>query len=168
MNWPSEFYEWKRGHGCPICAEGRSEETPDRVRFFAGAVLDAYLRRTDIQRGLTVAIWRGRHVAEPTELTEEEAATYWPELRLVGKAIETTMQPLKMNYNLLGNSVPHLHTHIVPRYADDPKPSWPFPFPDPEPPAMPKERLDRDVAALRECIERMTSRRGDAGASIGR
>jgi diadenosine tetraphosphate (Ap4A) HIT family hydrolase len=55
-----------------------------------------------------------------------------------------------MNYNILGNSVPHLHTHIVPRYEDDPKPGWPFPFPDPEPPAMPQERLDRDVAALRD------------------
>jgi diadenosine tetraphosphate (Ap4A) HIT family hydrolase len=155
VHWPSAFYEWKAGRGCPACEEGRPEETRDGIRFFAGDVLDAYLRRTDIQRGLTVAIWRGRHVAEPTELAEEEAAAYWRELRLVGKAIEKTMQPLKMNYNLLGNSVPHLHTHIVPRYDDDPKPGWPFPFPDPEPPAMPKERLDRDVAELRASIAAM-------------
>ena len=43
---------------------------------------------------------------------------------------------------MLGNSVPHLHTHIVPRYADDPRPGWPFPFPDPDPPPMPDDRLD--------------------------
>ena len=65
------------------------------------------------------------------------------------------MQPVKMNCNLLGNSVPHLHTHIVPRYEDDPKPGWPFPFPDPEPPTMPTERLHRDVAALQACIAKM-------------
>jgi diadenosine tetraphosphate (Ap4A) HIT family hydrolase len=117
-------------------------------------VIDAYLRRADIQRGLTVAIWRGRHVAEPTELTAEEANTYWRELLTVGRVIEQTMQPVKMNYNMLGNSVPHLHTHIVPRYQDDPKPGWPFPFPDPEPPAMPHERLRRDVATLRDAISR--------------
>jgi diadenosine tetraphosphate (Ap4A) HIT family hydrolase len=52
-------------------------------------------------------------------------------------------------YDLLGNSVPHLHTHIVPRYADDPRPGWPFPFPDPDPPPMPEGRLLADVALLR-------------------
>ncbi len=155
MGWSPVFFEWKAGIGCPACAEGRPDQTRDGVRFFAGEVVDAYLRRTDIQRGLTVAIWRGRHVAEPTELTEAEAVAYWRELRLVGAAIERTMRPVKMNYNLLGNSVPHLHTHIVPRYEDDPKPGWPFPFPDPEPPAMPGERLDRDVGALQACISEM-------------
>ena len=152
MEWPSAFYEWKSGKGCPACEQGRPDETDDGVRFFAGEVVDAYLRRSDIQRGLTVAIWRGHHVVEPTELTEEETSSYWRELRLVAAAIEEVMRPVKMNYNLLGNSVPHLHAHIVPRYADDPRPGWPFPFPDLEPPSMPKERLAEDVIALRTSI----------------
>jgi diadenosine tetraphosphate (Ap4A) HIT family hydrolase len=152
MPWPRAFYEWKVGRGCPACEQGRPDETEDGVRFFAGEVVDAYLRRTDIQRGLSVAIWRGRHVVEPTELTEDEASRYWRELLMVGRAIEETMHPVKMNYNLLGNSVPHLHTHIVPRYEDDPTPGWPFPFPDPEPPPMADERLERDVAALQDRV----------------
>jgi diadenosine tetraphosphate (Ap4A) HIT family hydrolase len=94
---------------------------------------------------------------EPTELTEEETTSYWRELRLVAAAIEDVMRPVKMNYNLLGNSVPHLHTHIIPRYADDPKPGWPFPFPDPEPSSMPRERLDANVAALRASIAKVES-----------
>ena len=59
---------------------------------------------------------------------------------------------IKINYNVLGNSVPHLHTHIVPRYADDPRPGWPFPFPDPEPGPMPQERLAHDAALLRGAL----------------
>ncbi len=135
-----------------MCAEGRPETTDDGVRFFAGAVADAYLRRSGIQRGLTVVIWRGRHVAEPTELTDEEAGRYWYELLTVGRALGIVMQPVKLNYNVLGNLVPHLHTHIVPRYADDPRPGWPFPFPAEEPPAMPVDALESDVAALRDAI----------------
>jgi len=96
-----------------------------------------------------MVVWRGRHVVEPTELSEAEAAAYGREVLRVGRALEQVLAPVKLNYDVLGNSVPHLHTHIVPRYADDPRPGWPFPFPDPDPPAMPEDRLMRDVEALR-------------------
>jgi diadenosine tetraphosphate (Ap4A) HIT family hydrolase len=59
------------------------------------------------------------------------------------------LAPVKLNYDVLGNAVPHLHTHIVPRHADDPRPGWPFPFRDSDPLAMPEQRLMRDVEALR-------------------
>ena len=152
MEWPAEFYEVRRCVGCAVCAEGRPDATPHGVRFFTGEVADAYLRRTAIQRGLSIVIWRGRHVAEPTELTDEEAARYWSELLSVGRAIEQVMQPVKMNYDLLGNSLPHLHAHVVPRYEDDPRPGWPFPFPEEEPANLPADELQRDAYALRAAL----------------
>jgi diadenosine tetraphosphate (Ap4A) HIT family hydrolase len=42
-----------------------------------------------------------------------------------------------MNYQLLGNLVPHLHVHLVPRYLDDPAPGKPLPF-EPSPLAEPE------------------------------
>ena len=60
-----------------MCADGRPDETAWGVRIFAGDVSDAYLQRAAIQRGYTIVIWRGRHVAEPTELDEDEAGAYW-------------------------------------------------------------------------------------------
>src|SRR3954452_10798616 len=153
MEWPERWYAWRAGDGWPSCGEGRPDELPMGVRYFAGAVADAYLVRADIQRGLSVVVWRGRHVVEPTELSDVEAAAYGREVMIVGRALEASFAPVKMNYNVLGNSVPHLHTHLVPRYADDPRPGWPFPFPEPDPPAMPEERLLRDVDALRRAAE---------------
>jgi diadenosine tetraphosphate (Ap4A) HIT family hydrolase len=154
MEWPAEFYELKRGQGCPMCAQGRPEENEYGIRFFAGEVADAYLQKPDIQRGYTIVIWRGRHVAEPTELNEQEAAQYWKELLHVGRALEQVLEPVKLNYDLLGNSLPHLHTHVIPRYADDPKPGWPFPFPDGEPGPRDENELRRDAAALRQVAAR--------------
>ena len=152
VEWPEQWYAWRAGDGCPSCAEGRPDELPMGIRFFAGDVADAYLVRADIQRGLSIVVWRGRHVVEPTELSDEEAAAYGREVLAVGRALEGTFSAVKLNYNVLGNSLPHLHTHIVPRYADDPRPGWPFPFSEPDPGPMPEERVARDVAALRAAL----------------
>ena len=152
MEWPPEFYAWRAGDGCPACAEGRPEATGHGVRYFAGVSCDAYLVRADIQPGLSIVVFRGRHIVEPTELTTDEVTRYGGEVLRVGRAIETAFAPVKLNYDVLGNAVPHLHTHIVPRYADDPRPGWPFPFPDPDPPPMPADRLEADLTALRQAV----------------
>jgi hypothetical protein len=74
VEWPSRFYALKRGEGCPMCEQGRPDETPYGIRFFAGEVTDAYLHRGGVQRGLSHVYWRGRHVVVPTELEPEESA----------------------------------------------------------------------------------------------
>jgi diadenosine tetraphosphate (Ap4A) HIT family hydrolase len=135
-----------------MCEQGRTDETPYGLRIYAGDVSDAYLQRIGIQRGYTVSIWRGRHVAEPTELGPDDASAYWLELLRVGRALEQHFQPVKLNYDLLGNSLPHLHTHVIPRYTDDPRPGWPFPFPEDDPPPHPEDELRRDAEALRALL----------------
>jgi diadenosine tetraphosphate (Ap4A) HIT family hydrolase len=70
----------------------------------------------------------------------------------VARALETHLEPVKTNYSVLGNSLPHLHTHVVRRYADDPKPSWPFPFSDDDQPPLEEQAFRRDVDALRALL----------------
>jgi DNA-binding XRE family transcriptional regulator len=61
-------------------------------------------------------------------LNEDEASQYWQEVLRVGKALAEFYRPIKMNYETLGNTVPHLHTHLLPRYQIDPAPGRPFPL----------------------------------------
>src|SRR3954464_1525833 len=133
----------------PDVRRGAAGRDPFRASDPGRDVTDAYLQRAGVQRGYTIVTWRGRHVAEPTELTEDEAATYWRELLEVGRALERHLAPVKLNYDLLGNTLPHLHTHVVPRYADDPRPGWPVPSPDGEPPPHPEAELRADADALK-------------------
>jgi diadenosine tetraphosphate (Ap4A) HIT family hydrolase len=135
-----------------MCEQGRPEETEYGSRIFAGEVSDAYLQKVGIQRGYSLVVWRGRHVSEPTELSEDEASAYWLELLSVGRALEAHLEPVKLNYELLGNSLPHLHTHVIPRYSDDPRPGWPFPFPEEDPPPHPEAEFRADVDALRALL----------------
>src|SRR5260370_10352589 len=141
-----------RGEGGAMCEKCRLAETRFGVRIFTGQTAAGYLTRAAIQRGYAVVIWRGRHIAEPTELAPEEATAYWSEVLEVARAIETYLHPVKTNYNVLGNGVPHLHTHVIPRYADDPRPGWPFPFPESDPPPFAEGMFRGDVEALQRLL----------------
>ncbi len=35
-------------------------------------------------------------------------------------ALAELLKPTKMNYQISGNTIPHLHMHLYPRFADDP------------------------------------------------
>lgn len=108
--WPRNWAELTRGVGCEMCEFGRPDADHYGIRIHAGRYTDAYLQRADVQRGYTVVIWRGRHVTEPTELDDAEASGYWSEVLAVARALISMYKPLKMNYETLGNSLPHLHT----------------------------------------------------------
>jgi diadenosine tetraphosphate (Ap4A) HIT family hydrolase len=154
--WPEDWGERKRGKGCPFCADGRPDDNGFGLRVFAGRYSDAILQRRAVgQPGYTIAIWRGRHVADPTELSADEASGYFAEVLRVARAIEQHYQPIKMNFEMLGNSVPHLHTHIVPRHLDDGSPGMPANFMRTlaeDQPNIPEERFLRDVRALRALL----------------
>jgi diadenosine tetraphosphate (Ap4A) HIT family hydrolase len=152
--WPGNWADLIRGVGCEMCEAGRPDADTYGVRINEGRYTDAYLQRADVQRGYTVVIWRGRHVTEPTELDEAEAAGYWSEVLVVARALIKVYQPLKMNYETLGNSLPHLHTHLVPRFTKDPRPGQPFPLSAQQPPGrIPEAQLLAEAAELRSLLK---------------
>lgn len=66
------------------------------------------------------------HASELSQLGPNRSA-FLQEMALLAEAIEDCFQPHKLNYELLGNLVPHLHWHIFPRATDDPnrlRPVW--------------------------------------------
>lgn len=136
-----------------MCREGRPDDNVFGIRVLAGRCSDAYLQRVDVgQTGYTIVIWRGRHVAEPTELSPDEASGYFGEVLRVARAIEAHYRPIKLNLEMLGNSLPHLHTHVIPRYVNDGSPGHPALFMRGE--AEPgrhirEETIARDADALR-------------------
>ena len=154
--WDADWEERRAGKSCPMCNEGRPDETHGNARIFAGRVSDAYLVRGDVgQPGYTIVIWRGRHVADATELADADAAAYLREVLTVARAIEAQFRPAKLNLAMYGNSVPHLHAHLVPRYVTDDSPGEPPRFlriQEGNRGEMPEEKFHRDVAALRVAL----------------
>jgi diadenosine tetraphosphate (Ap4A) HIT family hydrolase len=76
--------------------------------------------------GFARVIWN-EHVREMSDLADEDRLLVNDAVWKVEQAVREVMQPLKVNVASLGNVVPHLHWHVIPRYADDahfPAPVW--------------------------------------------
>jgi len=63
-----------------------------------------------------------RHVVELYELDDQELLSLMREVKLCARALHKVTGAVKINYEIHGNTVPHLHIHLYPRYVDDPFP----------------------------------------------
>jgi diadenosine tetraphosphate (Ap4A) HIT family hydrolase len=70
-------------------------------------------------RGYCVLLAK-RHVTELHGMPRAEAHELLDELLAVGRTLAEVLNPLKLNYECLGNQEPHVHWHVFPRYLDDP------------------------------------------------
>lgn len=76
--------------------------------------------------GFCRVIWK-RHVAEMTDLTAAERRHLMSVVFAAESAMRAIVSPDKVNLASLGNLVPHLHWHVIPRWRDDrhfPNPIW--------------------------------------------
>jgi diadenosine tetraphosphate (Ap4A) HIT family hydrolase len=125
-SWPADWELRLAGAECPACSQGRPDEDEYGVRYFAGTCADAYLQRSTPVPGYSTVIFRGRHVADPTDLTPDESVGFWSDVRIAARAIRAVFAPCHLNYQLLGNAMPHVHVHVIPRYLDDSAPGRPL------------------------------------------
>jgi diadenosine tetraphosphate (Ap4A) HIT family hydrolase len=116
-----------RGEGCPLCLELAADV---RVNEYGTTVADLEVSRLRLAANQSVpgycVLISARHVREPYELPLAESAAFWRDLLRAGQALETVFGALKLNFELLGNAVPHLHGHLKPRYYGDPAPERPI------------------------------------------
>ena len=100
---------------CPLC-NPKGENVIIQNKLFRVVLVDeipAFIR-----------IILNKHLAEFTDLTKDEHQQITDEVYRIEKIMRETINPDKINIASLGNYVPHLHIHIIPRWEKD---SW---FPD--------------------------------------
>jgi diadenosine tetraphosphate (Ap4A) HIT family hydrolase len=79
--------------------------------------------------GFCRVIWQ-EHVSEMSDLSVSEQRHLYSVVNAVESALRTLLRPDKINLASLGNQVPHLHWHVIPRWRDDrhfPQPVWAAP-----------------------------------------
>lgn len=106
------------GRGCPFCAP-REEKNEFSVRVKELSVSTLYLDRSQQYLGYCTLIFGARHATGLEQLADGEYKNFTDDLRHAAKAIFAAVKPDLMNYATLGNSIPHLHYHIIPRFKTD-------------------------------------------------
>jgi diadenosine tetraphosphate (Ap4A) HIT family hydrolase len=76
--------------------------------------------------GFTRVVWNA-HVKEMTDLVPADRDRVMRAVWAVEAAQRDVLAPHKVNVASFGNMTPHVHWHVIPRYADDahfPNPTW--------------------------------------------
>jgi ATP adenylyltransferase len=95
------------------------------------SVSSLYLAKNQTYRGQCSLIFDVRHAARPDQLTASEWSAFCADLFAAQHAVIAVTRPDHINVESLGNVVPHLHWHIIPRYVGDPRwgmPIWTTPL----------------------------------------
>lgn len=105
---------------CELCHQDGGEllyrDDKLRVILVADADYPAFCR----------VIWHA-HVKEMTDLSAPDRAHIMDTVWRTEQALREVLNPDKINLASFGNMVPHLHWHVIPRFADDkhfPQPVW--------------------------------------------
>jgi diadenosine tetraphosphate (Ap4A) HIT family hydrolase len=126
-----------------ICTSGRSldvvAETPT---IWVTAARDAPLPGY-------VCVVAKQHVVEQFELTAVQQATFWHDTMVVARPVADLVHPVKMNYEIHGNTLPHLHLNLFPRSIDDPYVGGPI-----DPRVATFRRSDAELSALQVVVSR--------------
>ena len=108
--------------GCFMCQDPmfaeKGSQHPQKIAELG--VCTAILNR-DWQyfRGTTILVFQD-HLTELHHLTQELQHEFMHDAARMAAALEKTFPDTKLNHGLFGNTMPHLHWHIIVRRATDP------------------------------------------------
>jgi diadenosine tetraphosphate (Ap4A) HIT family hydrolase len=102
------------GGPCVICRDASPKEVIAESAYCwvtapAAAPLPGY-----------VCVVSKTHVTEPFDLPPDQQAAFWLDVCRTARAVRDTAAAQKINYEIHGNTITHLHLHVFPRYTGDP------------------------------------------------
>jgi diadenosine tetraphosphate (Ap4A) HIT family hydrolase len=104
---------------CPVCNQEPMPEGMIDIVELPHSWLDA--EPLDCLKGACHLIAK-QHVVELYELDDAGLLGLMKDVQRCAQALQKVTQAIKINYEIHGNSVPHLHVHLYPRTMDDPFP----------------------------------------------
>lgn len=134
---------------------------PREDHFIADCGLTrAYLHDDQFFPGWTVLVLK-RHATELFDLSAADRGHLIEEVSAVAYVLASEWKAVKINYELLGNQLPHIHWHVIPRLPQDPAPLEPVWRITHEPMKLTPDNLTVTLERLRKIWPRHMNRSVD-------
>lgn len=102
--------------GCPYCQEGEYL-AKFGVKAFETETSLVIVFKDQAYKGRCIVAYKKSHVAEICDLDEKERIAFLNDVSDVAKAIHKAYNPDRVDYGAFGDTLGHLHFHLVPKYV---------------------------------------------------
>lgn len=103
---------------CPYCQKGEFLAKFGYLAFET-ETSEVIVFKDQSHKGRAIVAYKKDHVAEIQDLNDEERNAFMKDVSDVAKAIQKAYNPDRINYGAYGDTLGHLHFHIVPKYKDE-------------------------------------------------
>ena len=147
---PDQWLFQARKENCPYCRKADDPMQSSTLKLFRYSELCA-----DPQVSLkgTCYFISREHYVELFDMSDEVLLGFMKEVQVAARVLQEVTRAFKINYELHGNTVPHLHLHLFPRYPDDPFAGVPIDYNRIEPPVYRGNEFEIFVRKMQDRLE---------------
>jgi diadenosine tetraphosphate (Ap4A) HIT family hydrolase len=153
MSFHHDLEGWKREsepEGCPFCRKPPAPAGYVDIKEFPTSMLGA---QPPVCLWGTCCLIVKPHAVELFDLNDADLLSYMKEAQVSAKALKTVTNAVKTNYEIHGNTEPHMRMHVFPRYVDDPFPGKSIDFARVEPAVYKTGEFEAFIARMRDELD---------------
>lgn len=128
----SQYAKWSEEENCPVCQRIENPYPPVLIKEMEHSWLECFIEAQGCLFGKCHVLSKV-HSEHFYDMCPLDMANFMSDVQKAAKALHKVTNAVKINYEIHGNSMPHLHVHLFPRYVDDKFPSAPIDYSITEP-----------------------------------
>lgn len=146
--------EWSKEESCLFCCNEPAPPDIVTIKEMEYSYLEASPEAQGCLYGKCHVICK-KHYIELFDMPDEALLNFMNDVKKAAFALKKVSGAVKINYEIHGNTVPHLHVHLFPRYIDDKFPGGPIEYRVTEPsPYGSEEVFEKFVSAMRAELDK--------------
>ena len=108
-----KWKQWCNSKDCPVCKNSPQDDDFITLAETEASWIEAH---PNVPLKGTCYVMSKKHAVELFDLADEDAFAFMKDVMVTAKALKEVTGALKINYEIHGNTLPHLHLHLYPRY----------------------------------------------------